>query len=127
MPIGEARPGQEECAHCKEYKARHHRHAIAGDRQHVREAGNVHGLVDLARNGIALAGNQRGGNGAAVARQDSTNALVDRFPDAVDEYRIPQPQRVRMRRLGRAQLSQHEPGSAKPLKIYAVSRNYKDL
>ena len=66
---GEAGDQRKQRAQHEEHHARHHGHVIAGDRQHVREARDVHGVVDRRRDRVALAGDQRRRDGALVAGQ----------------------------------------------------------
>ena len=43
-------------AHGEEYHARHHRHVVAGDRQHMAEAGDEHRVVDRRGERVAPPG-----------------------------------------------------------------------
>ncbi len=74
---GEAGDQRQAGAQHEEHHARHQCHVIAGDRQHVGEARDVHGVVDRRRDRVALAGDQRRGDGAAVARQHRADAGVE--------------------------------------------------
>ena len=91
MAAGDRRDQRQAGANEKEHDARHHRHVIARDRQHMRETRDVHRVVDRRRNRIALAGDQRRGDRTFIAGDDGADALVDRLANAVDESGIVQP------------------------------------
>src|SRR5438552_3835510 len=65
---------------------------IAGNRKHVREARNVHGLIDRRGDGVAFAGDERGGYRTLVAGNDRADALVDPLAHAIDGRGIGEPE-----------------------------------
>src|SRR6476646_8678784 len=64
----------------------------------MRQARYVHRVVDWRGDGVALAGDQRRSDGAAVAGQNRTDTFVDRLADRIEKGRVAQPERRRRRR-----------------------------
>ena len=69
----------------EEHRARHDRHVQAGDRQDVQQPEVAEGVVGRLRDAAALAGDQRVGDGAALARQRRGDARADRLAQALDD------------------------------------------
>ncbi len=119
-PEREPRDQREQAAHDREDRARHQRHVQAGDRQHVIEAGDAHGLVDLERDRVADAGDERDRDRAALSRQHLLDALGQSSARALDrrvETNVP-----RHRHAGGDvfRLSEHEAGGAEAREIGAA-------
>jgi hypothetical protein len=74
----------------EEHDAGDDRHVIAGDRQHMTEAGNEHGVVDRRGDGIAAAGQERGRNGALIAVKPLANARIDGVTQVLHEGGVAQ-------------------------------------
>ena len=53
------------------------RHVIAGDRQHVADAGYKQRVVNVWRDGVAPAVNQHRGDRAIIAGEHGANAGID--------------------------------------------------
>jgi hypothetical protein len=114
---GETRDDRQHRPHQEEHRAGHHRHVVARDRQHVREARNVHGVVERRRNGVALAGDQRGRDRAGIARHRRANAPIDAVAHAFDERRVDEPQAGTARRRRDLDLPHRKAGGADALEI----------
>ncbi len=84
-PHGKRWDQREQRADDEEHDAGDHRHVIAGDRQHMRQARDVHRVVDRRGNGVAFAGDQGRRDGAAIAGQSRADAVVDAIAHPVDE------------------------------------------
>jgi hypothetical protein len=83
--VGESRDQREEGAENEKYRAGHHRHVIARDRQHVANAGNKQRVIDVWRNGVAPAVDQHRRNGAFVARKYGAYARIDSIAQPLNE------------------------------------------
>ena len=84
-PVGKSGDQRQQRAHDEEHDAGDHGHVIARDRQHVTDAGHKHRIVNMRRNRIALARDQRRGNRADIAGQDGADAQIDRVAQALNE------------------------------------------
>jgi hypothetical protein len=91
-PTVSAGDQRQQRAHRKEHHAGDHGHVIAGDRQHVAEAGDEHRIVDRRRDRVAAAGQQRGRDRALVAVERGADARVDRVAQALHERGVAQRQ-----------------------------------
>jgi hypothetical protein len=120
MAVGECPQQRKQRAHGKEHHPGDHRHVIAGDRENVPEAGNVHGIVHRRGKGVALACDQRRCNRSLVAGQDGAHACVDRFAHPIDGRGVAQRKRRRARRRLRADASKHEAGGADALEVHVA-------
>src|SRR5581483_11815567 len=78
---------------------------------------DVHGVVDRRRNGVAFACDQRGGDGAAVARNDSANATVDGVTKSLDRSGRAQAPVPLNWRLDGLDGTEHEAGRADTLEV----------
>ena len=91
---------------------------LAGDRQHVADAGDEHGVVEIRRNGVALAGDQRRGDRADVASEHRADARIDRVTHALNESIGAQAQARGGRRAHDLDRAVREPRCAEALEIY---------
>jgi hypothetical protein len=96
--VGKARHQSEPGAEQEKDHAGDDRHVIAGDRQHVADAGHEHGVVEMLVDDVAAAVDQHGGDGAGIARQHGANARVDRIAQTLDEGIGALPNALRRRR-----------------------------
>jgi hypothetical protein len=101
----------------EEYHAGHHRHVIAGNREHVADAGDEHRVVEVGRDGVALAGDQGRRDRADVAGQHGADAHVDRIAHAFDKCRGTQSPAGFGRRRDDLHRPVHEAGGVDALEI----------
>src|SRR5262245_60538201 len=95
---------------------------IAGDRQHVSKARDVHGVVNGRRDRIAFTCNQRRRNGTSIAGQRRTDLVVNRLAYRVNDCRVSQPKAwLRWRRLD-LQSTEGVAGSPNLLKIHIARK-----
>ncbi len=109
-------------AHDEEHHARDERHVIAGDRQHMPDARNVHGVEHRRRQRIALAGDQGRCDRPGIAFHRRADAAVNPVADRLDGGCKGEPQPQRGGRRQHIDPSQREAGSADPLKIKIASK-----
>ena len=57
--LAQARDQRQQRSKDEEHHTRDHGHVIAGDREHVADAGHKHRIVKMLRDGVALAGDER--------------------------------------------------------------------
>ena len=115
--VGKPGDQRQQGTHHKEHDARDDRHVIAGDRQHVPDAGHEHCIEHGGRDRVALAGDEGGSNRANVARQHRADAQVDAVANALNE-RIGAHRQTRRRGRGHdPDRAVHEPRSADALEI----------
>jgi hypothetical protein len=81
------------------------------------DAGYEHGIEHLAGEGVALAGNEGGRDGAGVALHGGPDAAVDGIAQAFDRRHEAQRQPRRGRRRLDGDLAGCEAGGADPLEI----------
>jgi hypothetical protein len=117
VPYRERRKQRQHSTDDEEHHAGDDRHVIAGDRQHVSKARDIHGLVYWRRDRIALAGDQGGRDRTGIARHRSADAAVYSVTDAFDESRVAQPQAGRRRRIDDLDRALHEAGRADALEV----------
>jgi hypothetical protein len=117
MPARQSRDQRQQRADDEEHHARDHRHVIAGDRQHVGEARNVHRVVDRPGDRVAGSGQERRGDRCLVARQRRADMLVDAVAHPLDERGVAHPERRARFRLARLDVAADEAGGADALEI----------
>jgi len=83
--IGKARDQSEESPNDEKYQSGDNGHVIAGNRQHVADAGNEQGVIDICRDGVVPAVDQHRGNRAAIAGKNRANARVDGVAQPLNE------------------------------------------
>ena len=110
----------EQRAHREEHDARDHRHVIARDREHMAEARDEHRVVDIRRDRIAPAGQQRGRDGALVAIEPGPDARVDRIAQALHGRPIAQAKAALLRRRQRRDPAHYEAGGADALEEHVA-------
>jgi hypothetical protein len=115
--IGDAGDQRQQRAHDEEYHAGHHRHVVAGNREHMPDAGDEHRVVEVGRDRVALAGDQRRRDRAYVAGQHRADARIDRIAHAFDECRGTQPPAGLGRRRNDFHRPVHEARGADALEI----------
>ena len=93
---------------------------IAGYREHMAEAGNEHRVVDGRGDGIAAAGQQRGGDGALVAVKRGPDSGVDRVAQTLHHRCIAQRQPARDRRLDDLDRARDKTGRADALEKHVA-------
>ena len=76
------------------------------------EPGDEHRIVDGRRDGVAAAGQQRGGDGAAVAVQHGADARIDRIAQALHEGGVAQRPAAAVGRLRGLDRAHHKTGGA---------------
>jgi hypothetical protein len=106
----------------EKHDAGDHGHVIAGDREHMADAGNEHGVVKVGRDRIALARDQHRGDGAGVALDHGANARIDRVAQSLDEGIDAHAHACRRRRRDDLDGAVHEAGRADALKIKVAGK-----
>jgi len=124
MGIRSATPRDQRQHRAQEEKhdAGDHGHVIAGDREHMADAGNEHGVVKVGRDRIALARDQHRGDGAGVALDHGANARIDRVAQSLDEGIDAHAHACRRRRRDDLDGAVHEAGRADALKIKVAGK-----
>ena len=87
---GETRDQRQQRADGKEHNAGNDRHVVAGDRQHMAEAGDEHRIIDRLGDGIAPPGQQRRCDGTLVAIERRSYPRIDRIAQPLHDGRITQ-------------------------------------
>ena len=120
--MSERRDQCQNCADHEKHDPRDNRHVIAGDRQNVRKARDVHRIIDRRRYRIAFARDQRRGNGPSISGQRRTDAIVDRLAYSVDGGCVSQPKPCGRRRRLDPDGPERIAGGADFLKIHIASK-----
>ena len=118
---GESGDQRQQRAHREEHHAGDNRHVIAGDRQHVAEAGDEHRIVDRRGDRVAAAGQQRGRDRALVAVERGADARIDRIAQALHEGGVAQRQAAGDRRLRGLDRAHDKAGGADPLEEHVAA------
>ena len=108
MAIGESRQQRDQRTDGEEDDPGDHSHVVSGNGEHVSETGNVHGLVELRRQSVALSCNQRRGDCAALAGQYGADAPIDGLAHTIHEHGVAQPKRGRVRWLSGANATERK-------------------
>src|SRR5437879_13704936 len=95
---------------------------LAGNRQHVGQAGNIHGVVERLGDGVTLAGDQRRGDRARVSRNRGTDTPVDSVAHALDDGRVAEPEARTARRGGDLDLADRQAGRTESLTLAIAGR-----
>ena len=115
--VGKARDQRQQGADDEEHDAGDDRHVIAGDRQHVADAGNEHGVVEILRDHVAPAVEQHRRDRAGVARQHGADMRVDGVAQRCTTASARCMQTGRGRRRNHIDRAAHEAGGADLLEI----------
>ena len=107
----ERRRQSEEPAHDEEGRAGDQHHVQAGDREDVKEARDAEAVVGLRRERAPLADEERGGDGARLARLGRHDPLDDRRANARHREVEREGRRLRLQR----PLAEHEAAAADPI------------
>jgi hypothetical protein len=83
----------------------------------VAEARHEHRIVDLSSDGVALAGDQRRGDGAGISREGAANPGINRVAEGSHRGGVTQPQARPSRRLGAPDLAGDEADCADLLEV----------